>query len=193
MRIIGGTLKGRRIPGPAGVTVRPTSDRVREAIASALAARGLIGGAEVLELFAGTGALSFEMLSRGASRALLLDNDRRLVRAMGEIARGLGLADRVLARVVDLSRAPRRVASDVASLLPAPATLVLCDPPYSEVERAVPLFRALLEAGAVSAGATLVLEHATRTPPGDVTGLAMVATYRYGDTGVVVATAPDGP
>ena len=78
MRIVGGSLGGRRFSGPPGDATRPTSERVREAIASALDARGWIEGAVVLDLFAGTGALAFEALSRGADRAFLVERSRPL-------------------------------------------------------------------------------------------------------------------
>ncbi len=90
MRVIAGELKGRQLMAPKGWKVRPTSERVREAIFSTLAAR--IEGAVVLDLYCGTGALAIEALSRGAARATLVDRDTRP--ALGNVER-LGLADRV--------------------------------------------------------------------------------------------------
>jgi 16S rRNA (guanine966-N2)-methyltransferase len=90
MRVIAGELKGRQLMAPKGWKVRPTSERVREAIFSTLAAR--IEGATVLDLYCGTGALAIEALSRGAARATLVDRDTRP--ALGNVER-LGLADRV--------------------------------------------------------------------------------------------------
>ena len=75
MRVIAGELKGQRLVAPRGWTVRPTSDRVREAIFSALGER--VVGARVLDLFSGTGALAIEALSRGAAHAVLVDRDTR--------------------------------------------------------------------------------------------------------------------
>src|SRR5512146_452547 len=89
MRVIAGELKGQRLVAPRGWQVRPTSDRAREAIFSAL---GDVQGAEVLDLYCGTGALAIEALSRGAARATLVDSDTRP--ALGNVER-LGLADRV--------------------------------------------------------------------------------------------------
>jgi 16S rRNA (guanine966-N2)-methyltransferase len=89
MRVIAGELKGRRLVAPRGWKVRPTSDRVREAIFSAL---GEVAGARVLDLYCGTGALAIEALSRGASSALLLDRDIRP--ALGNVEQ-LGLRERV--------------------------------------------------------------------------------------------------
>lgn len=166
---------------------------MREAVASALAARGAIENARVLELWAGTGALSFEMLSRGASWALLVERDRRMARAIEAAARELGLSDRVDVMVLDLAIGPGRVSKAVARAGGEPATLVLADPPYADVDRVVPLVTALAGAGAVAAGATLVLEHAFRSPPSDIAGLATVTRYRYGDTAVVMATVTGAP
>jgi len=90
MRVIAGELKGQRLVAPRGWKVRPTSDRVREATFSALGAR--VQGARVLDLFAGTGALAIEALSRGAEAAVLVDRDTRP--ALGNVER-LGLSDRV--------------------------------------------------------------------------------------------------
>src|SRR5204862_39102 len=88
MRVIAGELKGQRLVAPRGWKVRPTSDRVREAIFSAL---GDVTGASVLDLYCGTGALAIEALSRGAARAVLVDRDTRP--ALGNVER-LGLGDR---------------------------------------------------------------------------------------------------
>jgi 16S rRNA (guanine966-N2)-methyltransferase len=89
MRVIAGELKGQRLVAPRGWKVRPTSDRVREATFSALGAR--VEGARVLDLFAGTGALAIEALSRGAEAAVLVDRDTRA--ALGNVER-LGLGER---------------------------------------------------------------------------------------------------
>lgn len=89
MRVIAGELKGQRLVAPRGWKVRPTSDRVREAIFSAL---GEVGGARVLDLYCGTGALAIEALSRGAATAVLVDRDTRP--ALGNVER-LGLGERV--------------------------------------------------------------------------------------------------
>ena len=93
MRVIAGELKGQRLVAPRGWKVRPTSDRVREAIFSALGERAV--GASVLDLYCGTGALAIEALSRGAARAVLVDRDTRP--ALGNVER-LGLGE--LARLV---------------------------------------------------------------------------------------------
>src|SRR6188508_16991 len=92
MRIIGGALRGQRLKARPAPSTRPTSDRVREAIASALQARELLQDARVLDLFAGTGALGLEALSWGAAALCATDSDRRAVQCIGENIRGLGVS-----------------------------------------------------------------------------------------------------
>ncbi|HJL20021.1 MAG TPA: RsmD family RNA methyltransferase [Sandaracinaceae bacterium LLY-WYZ-13_1] len=190
MRIVGGTLGGRRFSGPRGDATRPTSERVREALASALEARGWIAGARVLDLWAGTGALSFEALSRGAEHAVLVERDRRVARAIGRSARELGLEARVRVVVSDLEKPPARWI-EAAPL--APVGLVFCDPPYARVERVGPLLAELARAGVLRPRAAVVVEHARRSPPSLPAAFGEVATYRYGDTAVWLGTAPEAP
>lgn len=187
LRIVGGRLGGRRFAGPKSAAVRPTSERVREAVASALEARGAIEGAEVVDLFAGTGALAFEALSRGAARATVVDRDRRLLRALERTARDLGLAENVRSVCVDLLKDPDRAAETLASA--GPFTLVFVDPPYAQVDAAARLLDALIDRGTLAEGAWVVLEHAS-SGPAPAVGLASVTRYRYGDTGVELGTVP---
>ena len=186
MRIVGGALGGRRFAGPSGKGTRPTSERVREALASALEARGLLRGARVLDLFAGTGALAFEALSRGATRALLVDVDRRLVRDLEASAHELGLHDRVRAVALDLGGAPATVAEKLSRFGDA-FDLVFADPPYTDIDRVPPLLDALLARNMITADTVVVLEHATRQPPRSLGRLASFADYQYGDTSIVLA------
>src|SRR4051794_34321986 len=104
MRVIAGTLGGRRLKTPAGRGTRPTSDRVREALFSML---GELGGARVLDLFAGTGALGIEALSRGAGRAVFVERDTRAAAVLSENLAALGLG---------LERAELRRAEALAAL-----------------------------------------------------------------------------
>ena len=127
MRIIAGELKGQRLVAPKGWKVRPTSDRVREAIFSALGAR--VEGARVLDLYCGTGALAIEALSRGAEHALLVDQDTRP--ALGNVQR-LGLADRAELVRADAGRWLEQVsAADAAGKF----DLVFVDAPYKLADR----------------------------------------------------------
>lgn len=131
MRVVAGELGGRRLEAPKGDRVRPTSDRAREALFSIL---GDIDGAEVLDLFCGTGALAIEALSRGAARAVLVDTDTTWAERNAE---ALSLAERA-----------ETVRQDALAYLRSPGPgfdLVLCDPPYrlaprlgSQLEELVP-------------------------------------------------------
>jgi 16S rRNA (guanine(966)-N(2))-methyltransferase RsmD len=127
MRVIAGELKGRRLVAPRGWKVRPTSDRVREAIFSALGER--VDGARVLDLYCGTGALAIEALSRGAERALLVDQDTRP--ALGNIQR-LGLADRAELLGADVGRWLGQVSPERAA---GKFDLVFVDAPYRLADR----------------------------------------------------------
>lgn len=185
-RVVGGSLRGRRFRPHVGEHTRPTSERVREALASALVARGLIEGARVLELFAGTGALSFEALSRGAQNAVLVERDRRALAGLRDSVAALGLADRVTLRPHDLGRDLARAETITKIAADGPFDLVFADPPYANAEALPALVRALARAGAFASGATLVLEHPKAT---DLSGLAPFATYEYGDTAVAFVGA----
>ncbi len=125
LRVIAGSARGRKLVAPAGDAVRPTKDIVREAMFSALGARGALVDAAVLDLYAGTGALAIEALSRGATRAVVVERDRSALAAIAQNVATLGFGDRV-----------RVIAADVAATLrgpqppEAPFDLVFVDPPY---------------------------------------------------------------
>jgi len=180
LRIVGGSLSGRRFAAPAGQATRPTTDRVREALGSVLESRNLLRDSQVLDLYAGSGALAFEALSRGAQHAVLVDKDARCVRLIEQNAKNLGLSART--RVVRAGLGTARAVSLVANALPSPATLVFVDPPYAEVAAAVTLLEALLEAGTLARDARIMLEHAHKTPPSLGEGFTELAQYRYGDS-----------
>ena len=127
MRVIAGELKGQRLVAPRGWKVRPTSDRVREAIFSALGAR--VAGARVLDLYCGTGALAIEALSRGAERAVLVDQDTRP--ALGNVQR-LGLGERAELVRADAGRWLGQVSSSGAA---GKFDLVFVDAPYRLADR----------------------------------------------------------
>ncbi len=173
MRIIAGTLGGRRLVAPRGLATRPTSDRVREALFSAL---GDVSGARVLDLFAGTGALGIESLSRGAAHATFVENARPALQALRANLAALGVADR--ASVV--AEAAVRAVGSVAG----PFDLVFIDPPYAALATIPPLVAALDRA--LAPGSTLVLEHASRDPQPRLEGLEGRPPRAYGDTSISV-------
>ena len=141
MRIVAGTSGGRRLQAPAGRRVRPTSERVREAVFAALGSLGAVEGARVIDLFAGTGALGIEALSRGAAAATFVDDDPAAIATVKANLKTTGLMGTV-------------VRSDVLRYLEsAPGfDLALVDPPYAFAEwprllGALPAALAVLEAG----------------------------------------------
>ncbi len=164
MRITGGELRGRILPGRVPAGVRPTSARVREALFSILGPE--LPGASVLDPFGGTGLLSFEALSRGASHARVLERQRRVAGRIRAAAEALGLAERTEVVVTEVPRGLGRDTWDV----------VLVDPPYALDPE--PILRALEP----RVGGLLVLEHTRRIAAPQLEELALDRSRRYGDT-----------
>jgi 16S rRNA (guanine966-N2)-methyltransferase len=126
VRVVAGSAGGRRLTVPPGVTTRPTADRVREATFNALGSLGVVEGAIVLDLFAGSGAMGIEALSRGAASATFVDTDPRAVAAVRANLEVTGLADRATV-----------VRADVARFLAGAGhvDLAVLDPPYATDDR----------------------------------------------------------
>ena len=175
MRVIAGSLGGRRLQAPAGRGTRPTSDRVREAVFSAL---GDVGATTVLDLYAGTGALGIEALSRGARRAVFVENARPALAALRANVEQLGLREVALVFAVRADRCAPAIARH------GPFDLVLVDPPYSAHGDVPRVLTALREVGAIDPSARIVVEHAARDPAQRTEGFEHVATRRYGDSAV---------
>jgi 16S rRNA (guanine966-N2)-methyltransferase len=172
LRITGGELRGRRLRAPRS-GLRPSGDRVRESLFARL---GDLDGAAVLDLFAGTGALGIESLSRGAASLVCVERSRGVAAVLAENLEALGLlsssrvlSEDVLAAVRRLGRAGERF------------DLVLLDPPYASGEARGAL-AALVEAGIAAPGAMVVLERSRSHPVADVPGLELLDERRYGDT-----------
>lgn len=125
MRIVGGKFKGRRLFVPRGLDVRPTADRVREAVFSILAAE--VEGARVLDIFAGTGALGLEALSRGAARAVFVDRRSQALKTIKRSVEALGLEGSARIVRTDLSRGPGGLRQETG-----PFDLIFMDPPYGK-------------------------------------------------------------
>lgn len=186
-RIVGGSVGGRRLAVPATGT-RPTSDRVREALFSRLEHLGVLDGARVLDLYAGSGALGLEALSRGAASAVLVDSSRTAVAVCRSNASVLGFAEQVtvIGRKVEqllAGRAPTRT-----------STLVFIDPPYQL--RVETVLRALVRPGWLASDAVVVLEQSSRAgEPSWPAGLEPDGSKVYGETTVWFArvTAPTPP
>jgi 16S rRNA (guanine966-N2)-methyltransferase len=176
MRVVGGRHRGRKLVAPPGDAVRPTSDRAREALFNILshgdfAAAGLpFADENVVDAFAGTGALGIEALSRGAARAAFIETERA---ALGALRRNLAALDEedsadVIAR--DATRPPRARFA---------ATLVFLDPPYRS-ELAAPALAALTQMGWLAPRALAIVELAAREPFPLPVGFAMIDQRIYG-------------
>ena len=178
MRVIAGTHRGRRLTAPPGTDTRPTSDRVRESLFSIL---GPLEDALVLDLFAGTGALGLEALSRGAAHATFVERDRKALDALERNVRDFGLGPDA-ATVVRGDY--RRHLRDAAARGEA-YDLVVLDPPYSDAPRLAPLLDAALRP-LLRPGARVVTESHRRTPL--ALDLGDVDERRYGDTLIRIHT-----
>ena len=174
MRIVAGSRKGHHIEAPKGVVTRPTGDRVREAVFSIL---GSVEGARVIDLFAGSGAMGLEALSRGATSCVFVEHDRDAVRVIQANLEKLRLTGAVV------------VARDVAAALRAEQDrsrtydLVLADPPYEEWERHETSLAELVPTLLADDGLAVV-ETADRVEP--ALPLDLVTTRRYGSARITV-------
>ncbi|WP_229399409.1 16S rRNA (guanine(966)-N(2))-methyltransferase RsmD [Micromonospora okii] len=177
-RIVAGTLGGRRIAAPPGAGTRPTSDRVREALFSAVQADVDLTGARFADLYAGSGAVGLEALSRGAAHVLLVESDARAARVARE-------------NIATLRAAPavRLVTGKVATVLAAgpdggPYDVVFADPPYAVPgEEITAMLTALVGGGWLAADALVVVERSSRTGPVEwVEGVTAERSRRYGET-----------
>jgi 16S rRNA (guanine966-N2)-methyltransferase len=179
VRIVGGRLRGRLLEAPASRAIRPTSERLRESIFDILIHRqaGLVVGARVVDLFAGSGARGIEALSRGAKFALFVDNGaeaRALLRANVEVF-ALGGVTRIWrADATLLGKAPAG----------PPFTLAFLDPPYDK-GLAGPALAGLVEGGWLAPGALVVVEESAEAEIGAPTALRIADERVYGETKVV--------
>ncbi|GAB6845146.1 16S rRNA (guanine966-N2)-methyltransferase [Methylorubrum rhodinum] len=181
MRIVGGDWRGRRLAGPKGNGIRPTSDRLREALFNVLAHAydDPVEGATVLDLFSGTGALAFEALSRGAAFALLVDDGREA----GNLIRDnlAALDGRARARLI------RRDATRLGPSADPPATLIFCDPPYGK-GLAPAALTAAAKGGWLAVSALVLVEEVASAGPVLPEGSFRELERRsYGETAVTFA------
>ena len=176
-RIVAGSAGGRRIAVPPGQATRPTAERVREAMFSTVQTLLDLDGARVLDLYAGSGAVGLEALSRGAGHALLVESEARTARLIRDNARSLGLQDAAEVRAEPV----RRV---LAGPPPGPPyALVFADPPYAlPATELDAVLLDLVRHGWLAAGAVLVLERPrSSAPPGWPPPLVPGRQRRYGD------------
>jgi 16S rRNA (guanine966-N2)-methyltransferase len=176
-RIIAGHLGGRSmLPIPGQLTgVRPTSARVREAIFSRL--QDEVEGARVLDLYAGTGALAIEAISRGARSATAVEANAKVARFLARQVDALGIRE-----AITISNTPAQ--RFVARYAGPPFELVLADPPYDDAPAFVGVISGLVARGGLAAGAVVVFERRSGETVEPPQGLARETTRRYGDTSV---------
>jgi 16S rRNA (guanine966-N2)-methyltransferase len=182
-RVIAGIAGGRRLAVPPGTTTRPTSDRAREGLfASLLSELGSFDGARVLDLYAGSGAIGLEALSRGAERVLLVESDARAAAVIKANVKAVDLPGATVAvdRVERLLARPP--AGHHGNNDQVRFDLVLADPPYALTAEAVTRVLTLLEGGWLADGALVVIERATRSGPLDwPPGFLPSKSRRYGE------------
>lgn len=186
LRVIAGEFGGRRIAAPPGRGTRPTADRVREALFSMV---GPVDGLDVLDLFAGSGALGIEALSRGAATATFVETDHKAQGVIRQNLAVLGLNDRARVVAADWRQALIREGE-------AGSTFGLCliDPPYTLLLKIFSELGPLL--GPVLApGARIVLERSSRTPPPEFPTLHTPSRIdrAYGDSALSVLTCGEAP
>ena len=174
-RIVAGAAGGRRLAVPPRGT-RPTTDRVREALFNVLTVRRDFDGLRVLDLYAGSGALGLEALSRGAASVLFVDSDRRAAEVIGRNIEVVGLPGATVRRGT--------VATVLAAGAPEPMDLVLADPPYELASAEVDhVLASLVRDGWVDSGSVVVVERRSSAPaPAWPQGWSVWPPRRYGDS-----------
>ncbi|KIN62511.1 Methyltransferase [Sulfitobacter noctilucicola] len=186
MRIIAGNFRGTALAavgkGDAGAHLRPTSDRVRESLFSMLTHHDVIVGARVLDVFAGTGALGLEALSRGASEVLFIEN--------GRVGQKLIAENIAKLRVREQTKVMRNDATRLGTWPGAPYDLIFLDPPYGKGMGQKTL-AALLEGGWLSPDAMIVWEE--NAPMLAPKGFTRTDTRKYGDTHVTLLELTSAP
>ena len=175
MRVIAGLHRGRRLLGPRGQAIRPTSDRVKEALFSILGERTL--GARVLDLYAGTGSIGIEALSRGATHVTFVETDREALRLVRSNLQQCGLEQCAHVCACQVSQFFRR-----GTEWSGPYDIIFCDPPY----RLTPELLTLAgewHAGWLAEEAVVIVEHSSKEHmPATLGPLSQVKRYDYGDT-----------
>jgi 16S rRNA (guanine(966)-N(2))-methyltransferase RsmD len=187
MRVIAGSARGRTLKGPprrgGADAVRPSSDLMKGAIFSALEALG-VDNSRVLDLYAGTGALGIEALSRDAGWCDFVEKERPLVKLIKENLAATGTADRGAVHAFPTG--------SVAGRLQKQYSLVLADPPYTD-ESAWRVLAEIAASGIVASGGTIVVEHASRLePPAALGEFQLLRILRHGDSAAAIYSAAAG-
>jgi 16S rRNA (guanine966-N2)-methyltransferase len=185
-RVVGGTWGGRRLVTPTGETTRPTAEKVRAALASSLYATGGLDGARILDLYAGSGALGIELVSRGASSAVFVEQDRAALTALRANIAALGASTQLTVIPGDVAAFAARSAGV------GPFDVVVADPPYDlSTDALADVLTGLHRAGLLAPHADLVIERGRKSgPPEWPAPLEGVRTKKYGDTLLCYGRAP---
>lgn len=176
MRIIAGELKGRRLMTPSDNRVRPTTDKVKEAVFSMVA--GYLPGSVVVDLFAGTGNLGLEAISRGAARAYFVDKDRTSISMVRENVKHCKVEDRSVILWSDFKSVFKKINDKV--------DVIFLDPPYSAgyMEEC---FSIIAESEILEEGGIIVAEHSSaETLPEEMSGMVLIKSKRYGKISVSI-------
>jgi 16S rRNA (guanine966-N2)-methyltransferase len=175
MRVIGGNARGRRLKVPKGQAVRPTSDRVKEALFNILPHD--LSGIRLLDLFAGTGNVSIEAISRGAAEAILIDSSIKSGKVIRENLRSVGFANRASVRIAPVSRALRLLARRGETF-----DMIFLDPPYQR-NWVKACLEAIARGNLLRSSGTLVVEHSARERiEAEYGSLILKDQRKYGDT-----------
>jgi 16S rRNA (guanine966-N2)-methyltransferase len=175
MRVIAGSHRGRRLSGPQGTTLRPTSDKVREALFSILGTQ--VSGGRFLDLYAGTGAVGIEALSRGAIAATFVESDPKAVQLLEKNLRTCQMLDRAQVRMEQAAAFLER-----KNRWGGPFDVLFADPPYSALDELDILFH-IWRPGLLSEHAAVIIEQDSRTElPASINHATLVRRYVYGDT-----------
>lgn len=176
MRVIAGTLRGRRLYGPQKLAVRPTSDRVREALFSILGNR--LANSRFLDLYAGTGAVGIEAVSRGAAHVTSVESNRDVLKLLQQNLALCHIGEEIAMRGLTVQRF-----LDHPYQWNGPYDIVFADPPYAEASELPSLLSGPMADGLFALDSWLVIEHATKTSlPMAVGCTKFLRQYRYGDT-----------
>ena len=175
MRVIAGSHRGRRLSGPEGTALRPTSDKVRQAIFSILGAH-VVGG-RFLDLYAGTGAVGIEALSRGATSVTFVESDPKAVRLLRRNLQICQLLDRVQIRIEKTA-----TFLDQKECWDGPYDVLFADPPYAALDELEVMMHSW-RPGLFSEHATMIFEQDSRTKlPATIDHASLLRRYVYGDT-----------
>lgn len=180
MRVISGSARGRKLHRPAGSRVRPTADRVKEALFSALVSRfGSFDGLVVLDLFAGSGGLGIEALSRGVAKAVFVDCHPESITLTRNNLLLTGLAGSATLVMMEASKALKRFAAEGKIF-----DIVFVDPPYNDLELTQRVLQLLAELAPLSANGVIVFEADSRSEPNLPDMCHLLSRKVYGDTAV---------